>query len=184
MNTQFSVRLSARSFHALALMLVFACVAALSIAVARPASAETIPESGSAILSNSQIGSMRAHLTSSELPRVNAVAGGEQLETFILPSGSTIGVPVATSRLSSGVSGSTIFIKLNKTDQQALLNGGAVALGAALCNIPAIGWVACAAIGSALAIGMTYVRAHGICKGSKPNLRVLLNGEFTSSCVA
>lgn len=66
-------------------------------------------------------------------------------------------------QLSGGTWSGGFYVKFNNTDQQALVNGGAFLLGAAICAIPAVGWVACAVVGAIIAIATTYVNARGIC---------------------
>jgi hypothetical protein len=72
-----------------------------------------------------------------------------------------------------------VCVDLDRTDQGALTNGGAAALGVAICFIPAVGQVACVLVGAALAVAATYVSTNGIC----PNkLRVTIVAvPFTDS---
>jgi hypothetical protein len=60
-------------------------------------------------------------------------------------------------------SGIKVAVGFNTTDQQALLGGAGVAVGAALCLIPGVGPVACTTIGLVITVATTYLAANGIC---------------------
>ncbi|TFI40937.1 hypothetical protein E4P29_22365 [Rhodococcus sp. 1R11] len=54
-----------------------------------------------------------------------------------------------------------VYIYLNRTDQNALVYGGAAGLGAAACA--GLGTFGCGAASAALAAGATYIAANGFC---------------------
>lgn len=56
-----------------------------------------------------------------------------------------------------------VCIFLNRTDQGALAAGGAAFLAIAICAIPAIGWIGCAAVAAALTIAAFYIATNGLC---------------------
>lgn len=74
---------------------------------------------------------------------------------------------VMVPMIGGGMEGNGFYITLNPTDQAALTNGSAAAIGAALCAIPAVGWAACGVIAVVLAIATTYVNAHGLCSNKR-----------------
>jgi hypothetical protein len=69
------------------------------------------------------------------------------------------------------------YISFNRTDQSALLAGGAAALSVAVCAIPGVGWASCAGLVGLVTIAAFYVNEYGRCSTSKPYLRVYLTGR-------
>lgn len=57
-----------------------------------------------------------------------------------------------------------VCIYLNRTDQGALAAGAAAFLAVAICVIPAVGWIGCAAVAAALAIAQHYIATNGFCR--------------------
>jgi hypothetical protein len=113
---------------------------------------------------------LKAELESSSLPRTVTVSGGTRTFTYTLPTGSALVLSEPSEKTSVtpmlGVGGCGWFnvcIYLNRVDQGALATGGAILLTAALCAIPAVGWIGCAAIGAAIAVGAYYIAAYGFC---------------------
>jgi len=64
------------------------------------------------------------------------------------------------------------YVSLNRVDQGALMAGGAAALAAAICFIPAVGQVACVVAVGLVAAAFYYLTEYGRCGTSNPNLRV------------
>lgn len=59
--------------------------------------------------------------------------------------------------------GNGIYVYLNRADQNALLGGGSIALGSAICSIPAVGQAACGGVAAALGAASGYLMTNGIC---------------------
>jgi hypothetical protein len=51
----------------------------------------------------------------------------------------------------------------NNLEQQMLASGGATVVAAAICALPAIGWLACTIVGVVVAVATTYVTRYGVC---------------------
>lgn len=149
------------------------------------ARAEAVLPTPSANAAPVDLDAVRTDLLQSTLPRVEHKVGDQSVTTFTLRPGTTISVGDDSldrgARLGAGNDG-LLYIQLNRTDQQALVNGSAAALGVALCAIPAVGWVACAGIAAALGVATVYVNAHGLCPTSKPQLR-LYPGTQIARCL-
>lgn len=94
-------------------------------------------------------------------------------------------IGVAVPMIGGGIEGNGVYITLNSTDQAALTNGGAAAIGAALCAIPAVGWAGCGVIAVVLAVATTYVNAYGLCANQRVlKLNADWNGNITkASCI-
>jgi hypothetical protein len=120
-----------------------------------------------------QIAEAFAELSASDLPREMTVSRTETLTTFDL-EGTAVTFSKANRRgasetpdLNGGYDKYGMYISFNSTDQEALVNGGAVALGVAICAIPGVGWIACGVVAVIIAIATTYINAHGICPDGK-----------------
>lgn len=90
-------------------------------------------------------------------------------------NGVTLNLPEAgpSAELGGGWDGwNGPYISFNRVDQGALLAGGAAALAAAICLIPAVGQAACVAAAAIVAIAFYYVTEYGRCSTTRPNLRV------------
>lgn len=79
-------------------------------------------------------------------------------------------------------SGIKMAIGFNTVDQQALASGGAAVVTAAICAIPAVGWVACASIGVVVGVATTYVLANGICSRERILWWYDVSGGSTVEC--
>ncbi|MCU1527829.1 MAG: hypothetical protein JWP75_1592 [Frondihabitans sp.] len=74
----------------------------------------------------------------------------------------------STSRLGGGKEkNGQFFISFNQTDQDLLMAGFGVALGAAICAVPVVGQIACAVVGAIISFGMVFVSKYGKCAGKK-----------------
>ena len=153
----------------------------------------TISSSDLPQITESDIEGAFAELTASDLPRTTQVQLGGTVTTFDLNGvklsfttnasrGALDGVSRAvTPDLGGGWDTRGMYISFNSLDQQALIAGGAVALGAAICLIPAVGQIACAVVGVVLTVATVYVANHGICSKSR-TLRVYPTSR-TGRCV-
>ncbi|WP_431031080.1 hypothetical protein [Plantibacter sp. RU18] len=68
-------------------------------------------------------------------------------------------------RMETNLLPNAIVVTLNTTEQQALANGTAFAIGSALCELPVLGWIGCLGIQGALEVAGTWLGAEGLCKG-------------------
>jgi hypothetical protein len=59
------------------------------------------------------------------------------------------------------------YISFNQTDQDLLMAGFGIALGAAICGVPVVGQIACAVVGAIISLGMVFVSKYGKCAGKK-----------------
>lgn len=71
------------------------------------------------------------------------------------------------------------YISFNRVDQSALLAGGSVVLGAAICSASP---PACAAASTLIAIATTYVISYGRCSTAYPNLRLYIWSRTVTGC--
>lgn len=91
------------------------------------------------------------------------------IEDRAIPQGEfnlTIAAPVgggANARLGAGSDSAGVYVLLNNFDQNLIISGAGAAVTAALCAIPAIGWVSCAAITAAIVVAATWLAVHGTC---------------------
>ena len=110
-------------------------------------------------------------LLDSPLPRVSEVVGNEKKSTFTLEGFDFTVVEqlpdTASIRLGGGWDGNGLYIDFNKFDQDALAAGSAWAFGAAICAIPAVGTVACVAVGAILAAATLYLSYNGPCPSNQ-----------------
>lgn len=72
--------------------------------------------------------------------------------------------------------------KFNQFDQDAIISGAGLALGTAICLIPAVGVVACAVVGTIITAGVLYLSYNGKCPNNK-QLKVYLPNRV-AGCVA
>lgn len=166
------------AFVAMILTVSLMLVGVVPVSAATPISGD--PAGGSSTQSSTQMtpqqwATIKADLNASSLPRTVTVSGGIRTFTYTLPSGSSLvlsepvgpqpGVPAeVTSQLGVGVCGFfNVCVYLNRTDQGALAAGGAAFLAIAICAIPAVGWISCAAVTSALVVAAFYIAAYGFC---------------------
>lgn len=124
---------------------------------------------------------LKAELDSSELDREYT----DDLVTYTLGHGVEITLAAdghelapsdaeANPALSGGTWSGGFYVKFNNTDQKAIISGATLLLGAAICAIPAVGWVACTAVGLILVIANTYLTERGICTNNR-QLRIDMN---------
>lgn len=71
------------------------------------------------------------------------------------------------TRVSVRVNGQYLAIGFNTLEQQMLASGSSTLLAAAICAVPAVGWVACAVVGVVVAVGTTYVTRNGVCSNGR-----------------
>jgi hypothetical protein len=150
----------------LTLTLLMTVIAPVSAAAPAPGS----DAASSGRLTQHEWTQLKAELEASSLPRTVTVSGGTRTYTYTLPSGSALVLSEPSKKADLapmlGVGGCGWFnvcIYLNRVDQGALATGGAILLTAAICAIPAVGWLSCAAIAAAIAVGAYYIAAYGFC---------------------
>jgi len=173
-------------------------------AVAPPASVPQAAQSASAVgaqapastqMTPTEWRALKAGLDSSKDFTHNAnVSAGVRTHAYTYTSGSTVVLqepvgavaafaPFTTmTPLPEGAGCGFLFVcvDLDRVDQAALGTGGSKALGAAICAIPAVGQVACVAVGAVLAMALVYLAAKGPC----PNkMRLLLFPIRSVGCV-
>lgn len=111
-------------------------------------------------------------LVSSDLQRTVTESAAETTYVFDVPvDGSstfqlTVSVPKEgplRPRLGGGTDDRGLYILLNNFDQNMVVGGGAAAVSAALCAIPAVGWVGCAAITVAVVAANVWISQNGLC---------------------
>jgi len=157
------------------------------------ASVEPLVLSGSRIsqIPQSEIAAAFAELKASDLPRTTEFVDGRLMTTFTLhgidfsfESGPSSPVRSGTSinpLLGGGWDYKGMYVSFNALDQQALIAGGAAALGIAICLIPAVGQIACGVVAVIITVATVYVANHGICS-NKRTLRVYPTSR-TGRCV-
>jgi len=103
--------------------------------------------------------------------------------TYTLESGSLVvltrplsGGAQVTPQFSVGV-GWGFYVYLNRVDQAAVIAGGAAALAAAICLVPAVGNGMCAVVIGLVAAAAVYLDAYGKCPTSKPRLELDTNSN-------
>lgn len=103
---------------------------------------------------------------------------GALVKTFDLGYGMKIGLSEELAKTSpgqvvpmigGGFQSGGVYITFNNTDQRAIATGAGIFLGAAICAIPAVGWVACGFTAAIIGTATVYLNTRGIC----PNNRVL-----------
>lgn len=144
-------------------------------------------------ISSEQMEQLSAELQNSRLPRTERSVGGHIHRTYIIDVQGqhfelTVSDPIfrtatfaVTPMLGGGSNSHGVYISFNQYDQSVLIGGSYGLINAALCAIPAIGWVGCAAITAALVFVASYVSTHGACSGNKV-MRVYIN-TFRVTCV-
>ncbi|TQO18880.1 hypothetical protein FB472_0408 [Rhodoglobus vestalii] len=116
-----------------------------------------------------------ADLIGSEVPRtVNETIAATDYTFHIavddpaVPSGEfdfSVAVPkvgVITPSLGAGSDARGPYILLNNFDQQVLVGGGSAAITAALCAIPAIGWISCTVITAVIVVAAAWITTYGV----------------------
>ncbi|WGD37429.1 hypothetical protein [Lysinibacter sp. HNR] len=99
----------------------------------------------------------------------------------------TVGTPrdgLIAPRLGVGEDKNGPYILFNQTDQDFIAAGTFWVVGAALCAIPAVGWVGCTALTALLAAVGVFLANTGKCKNNKQLKSYIFNptvGRF--SCV-
>lgn len=71
------------------------------------------------------------------------------------------------TRVSVRLNGQYVAIGFNTLEQQMLASGSTTLLVAAICAVPAVGWVACAIVGVVVAVATTYVTRNGVCSNKR-----------------
>ncbi|WP_156844898.1 hypothetical protein [Corynebacterium maris] len=100
-------------------------------------------------------------LIASDLPREHAHEG-EQTVTFTLKDGVELTLPdfeAPQPYVSGGIDDNGFYIDFTPLEQDLIAGGGGVALGAAICAIPGVGWAACTVVGAIIS-GATVVLSH------------------------
>lgn len=132
-------------------------------------------------------------LIASDIPRTVEDTPSEAVYTFHVPVADpsvpggvfdlTIAAPkdgAITPQIGGGSDSIGVYILLNPFDQNLIISGGAYAVGAALCAIPAIGWVSCLAIQAAVTVAATWIGVHGTCP---QNLKAYIFVPERNRCV-
>lgn len=160
--------------HALVIASVLAVAA--STTVSAPATAATEQgrsDRGIAVkLEDLDVERVVSELRQADLVRDEHETSGGISTTIALPDGMTFDIVsergTSTERLSGGYDSGGSFVKFNQYDQNLLLNGAGLALGTAICLIPAVGQLACIAVQSIIAAASAAVSAmKGTCKNNK-----------------
>ncbi|SEF12044.1 hypothetical protein SAMN04489740_4176 [Arthrobacter alpinus] len=180
--------------HLLALPLVVAMLFTFGIAsasaaapdVAPAAQTVSLPSSANGELTPAQVAQALLELKASSLPRVSETVGSTVQTRFQLTAdfGMTFVEPavgVIAPRIGGGFDGGGPYILLNQFDQDAIISGAGLALGAAICAIPAVGWAACTAVGVIIAAAVIYLSYNGKCNNNK-QLKVYVSGRI-AGCV-
>jgi len=161
--------------------------ASASTSEAAPVQAESFSSAATAELTQEQVDQAFAELEASTLPRVTET-DGVTIQTrfqFNEDFGMTFVKPdpdVVTTQLSGGADSGGLYLKFNQFDQDAILSGAGLALGAAICLIPAVGVVACTVVGAIIAAGVLWMSYNGKCKNNK-QLKVYVPNRV-AGCVA
>jgi len=87
-----------------------------------------------------------------------------------------------TQGIGGGYDGRGIYISFGPTSQRIIAMGAGAGLTAAICGQPVVGWVACAAASSIIAMAFGYLAMNGICTQNR-DLRVYFSGWMGSDCV-
>lgn len=133
-------------------------------------------------------------LIASDIPRTVEDTHSETVYTFHVPvddpsvPGGVFDFTVAaqkdgvfTPQIGGGSDSIGAYILLNSFDQNLILSGASSVVTAALCAIPAIGWVSCAAITAAVTVAATWIGVHGLCPGQ---LKAYIFVPERNRCVA
>ena len=82
---------------------------------------------------------------------------------------------VIVPMIGAGSDGRGPYVLLNNFDQNVVLSGAGAAVTAALCAIPAIGWVSCAVITAAMVVVGVWLSQNGTCP---QNLKIYLFQQY------
>lgn len=171
--------------------------ATLSVAMIAPQAAHAAPgqakaSTPSSVQSAVKVAPSEAQMTIAQYMEIlnSAIADGGTVRSdgtmsYILQEGSELVMAMpqikgkaGPNELGAGWDGwKGPYISFNRTDQSALLAGGAAALSVAVCAIPGVGWASCAGLVGLVTIAAFYVNEYGRCSTSKPYLRVYLTGR-------
>jgi hypothetical protein len=192
----FAHRIAIAAMLAVLLMVVglFAYAPAASANEAEPTPAALTSVSNLAGVTEEQWEQAVADLIGSEVPRtVNETFAATEYTFHIavdapaVPSGEFdfgVVVPkvgVITPSLGAGSDARGPYILLNNFDQQVLFGGGGAAITAALCVIPAIGWVSCGVITAVIVVAAVWITTYGVCP---QNMKSYLFQQYARhSCV-
>lgn len=110
-------------------------------------------------------------LKDSPLPRATAETSAGTATTYELGDGLSMTVTEAgsaTSRLGGGFEADgQLFVSFNQFDQDMLISGAGFGLGAAICAIPGVGWIACTVVGAIITVGVVALSYNAKCPGNK-----------------
>ncbi|MDJ0348389.1 hypothetical protein [Cryobacterium sp. PH29-G1] len=181
--------------YLLALPVAIALIATFGVTAASAATPEAVPAdqtasfsaAATAELTQEQVDEAFAELEASSLPRVTETDGVTIQTRFQLTEdfGMTFAKPdpdVVTTQIAGGSDSGGWYIKFNQFDQDAIISGAGLALGTAICLIPAVGVVACAVVGTIITAGVLYLSYNGKCPNNK-QLKVYLPNRV-AGCVA
>lgn len=124
-------------------------------------------------------------LERSAIPRTEETVDGVREVTFQIDGFEMTLADVSKAEFSphlgGGIDAGGPYVTFNQVDQTALLTGGAAALTAAICLIPAVGQVACAVAGVIVAVATVYANEYGRCP-NEGDLKIYVITRF-ASCV-
>ncbi|MFF1879471.1 hypothetical protein [Leifsonia sp. NPDC058230] len=121
-------------------------------------------------LTDDQLSEGLQELKNSPLPRTSEVTATGLATTYVLGNGLTMTVneSVIAPRLGGGFEpNGQFYVSFNQFDQDMLISGAGFGLGAAICAIPGVGWVACTVVGAIITVGVVAVSTNAKCKNNK-----------------
>jgi len=173
---------------AIAMLCAFGVTSA-SAATPEMATADQTTSSSAAItaeLTPTQIADALAELRASPVPRESELVGSTiqtrfQFNkdfgmTFVEPAPGAI-----SPQLAGGWDGGGAYILFNQFDQDVIISGAGLALGAAICAIPGVGWAACTVVGVIIGAGALYLSYNGKCSNNR-QLKAYTSGRI-AGCV-
>ena len=87
----------------------------------------------------------------------------------------------ATRSAPASTLAAALYVCLDRVDQAAVIAGGAAALAAAICLLPAVGNAMCVTVIGLVAAAAVYLDAYGKCPTSKPRLE--LDSNSSPKCI-
>ena len=160
------------------------------------AASTQVPETDSAVevgqaqagLTAEQFSQMLVELKQSPLTRTVTTTATDTRTTYDLPEGFTMTVVESSTapggiqpRIGGGSDGGGAYVLFNQFDQDMLYAGTGALLGAALCAIPGVGWLACLGVSLLVAAATTVVVNSGKCTNNR-QLKMYIKTAY-SSCV-
>lgn len=108
-----------------------------------------------------------------------AVSDADGTITYNVEGFGPVSMPEGGSaQIGGGGGASKPYISFSQTDQKAIMAGSGAMLTAAICAVPAVGWVACGVAGALVAAAFVYLKDRGVCPKSKKNLRIYIKSRY------